>query len=784
MDKKILNEFIKAPDEFSPMPFWFWNDAFSCEEIIKQIQDMHSKGVMGFVIHPRIGIPEEIKYMSDEYLSYVKCAVEEADRLGMQVILYDEAMYPSGSAHGQVVEHNADYASKGIRAEESKCANPELCKGEKLVSSLIIKKDGDKIVSSKKAKDEELPEDWCYLHFIQGYTGGHIRGIHIGEDDWEKPPKSADLLNPEAVKVFISLTHQKYYDALKKYFGNTIIAIFTDEPCIMGREGDLRMKPWTDGFLHILFENGIIEEDLPALWYNIGNKTSIINKKYTEVVQNTLLKSFYKQIYEWCETHKIALAGHPAESDDIGLLKNFHIPGQDLIFRKVAPEDNKSIMGKDSTQAKCSADAARHYGQRRNLNECFACSGKNGIEWSFTADDMKWMMDWLFIRGVNMLVPHAFFYSVDGERRYGERPPDVGPNNIWWKHYKTISDYIKRMSYMMTDSYNVTGIAILCESDYLPYEAAAQFYRNQVEFNYLESRLLEEDITQITDNEIKIANQCYNTLVVERIDMLTDTICNFAKAGGRVIVYNPENVSLNESLICVGALNEITELVNKDVTINPNNPDLRVSHILKGSEHFYVLTNEGENEIEGDISIKSSEEIYLLDAWNGTVQKYEGQEIRLLRRSSLILNAGKNICEEKKLHIGQQSKEDTEIIELQNWHNPEKNIALVLGSWTKISGMSDYCGTVNYVTEFDLSAEDLRSVILDLGTVGEQAEVIVNDQYAGFKLWAPYVLDITSYVRKGKNKLTVSVTNSLANHYTPHRMESGLLDKVCLKITK
>ena len=56
---------------------------------------------------------------------------------------------------------------------------------------------------------------------------------------------------------------------------------------------------------------------------------------------------------------------------------------------------------------------------------------------------MKWYIDWLAMRGVNLFVPHAFYYSVDGDRK-GERPPDVGPNNIWWKHYRKISDYTLR----------------------------------------------------------------------------------------------------------------------------------------------------------------------------------------------------------------------------------------------------------------------------------------------------------------------------------------------------
>ena len=58
----------------------------------------------------------------------------------------------------------------------------------------------------------------------------------------------------------------------------------------------------------------------------------------------------------------------------------------------------------------------------------------------------------------------------------------------------------------------------------------------------------------------------------------------------------------------------------------------------------------------------------------------------------------------------------------------------------------------------------------------------LNNRYVGYKLWAPYVLDLTDHVKNGKNSLKIEVTNSLANKYGKDRLPSGLLDKVVLKI--
>ena len=55
--------FVQPGDEYTPIPFWFWNDELTEAELARQIYDFHDKGVAGFVIHPRKGLPRSIPYM-------------------------------------------------------------------------------------------------------------------------------------------------------------------------------------------------------------------------------------------------------------------------------------------------------------------------------------------------------------------------------------------------------------------------------------------------------------------------------------------------------------------------------------------------------------------------------------------------------------------------------------------------------------------------------------------------------------------------------------------------
>ena len=217
MPEKIKLEFYQPSAEFSPMPFWFWNDALDESEIIRQIHDFRSKGVMGFVIHPRIGIPDDLGYFDDRFMGYVKLAVSEAARNGMKVILYDEGMYPSGSAHGEVVAGNPEFATGGLRMIEYSCSgvmeiHPPLQAGERVIATLAVEKSEACCIvpgSERQLSDTgtcvhfETPTTgrWTVLFLVETFSGGTIRGIHFGEDDGEPgAPPSADLLNPAAVR--------------------------------------------------------------------------------------------------------------------------------------------------------------------------------------------------------------------------------------------------------------------------------------------------------------------------------------------------------------------------------------------------------------------------------------------------------------------------------------------------------------------------------------------------------------------------------------------------------
>ncbi|MBK9388748.1 MAG: hypothetical protein IPN68_00655 [Bacteroidetes bacterium] len=430
---KAPDEFIDPPREFSLMPFWFWNDSLKDEEIIRQIADFDEHGVYGFVIHPRIGLPENIKWLSPEMIHSMNTAISEAARRKMYVILYDEGMYPSGSSSGQVVARNPLHAARGLaKIDLEPGEKPELDKRQNLITT--IKRPNGKHVA-----------------IIDQPSGGLIRGLHyIGEGTdtiHEELPPAGDILNPEAVTSFMDLVYEKFAKEFGQYFGTTILGVFTDEPSTLGRNSQPDVRPGNKNLL--MQVSNITGYDitpfLSDLWYDDSPESFKHRNDYNRAINICLEENYYKRLGDWCRNHGIALMGHPAGSMDIGAERFFQVPGQDLVWRYVEPGP-KALEGQHSTMAKCASSAMIHLGNRRNSNELYGAYGHN-----LTYDEMKWLAAWCFVRGHNMLFPHAFYYSVRGPR-LNERPPDVGPNAAWWDNYKPYADVCRRLSWINTDS--------------------------------------------------------------------------------------------------------------------------------------------------------------------------------------------------------------------------------------------------------------------------------------------------------------------------------------------
>lgn len=88
------------------------------------------------------------------------------------------------------------------------------------------------------------------------------------------------------------------------------------------------------------------------------------------------------------------------------------------------------------------------------------------------------------------------------------------------------------------------------------------------------------------------------------------------------------------------------------------------------------------------------------------------------------------------------------------------------GDWCK-QGLATYSGAVEYQRNIYLT--DIvpgQSVHLDPGAVSATTEVRVNGQSAATLVTPPWRCDLTPFLQSGGNKLSITVANTLANHYS------------------
>ena len=800
--------FQNPPAEFGIMPFWFWNDDLTEEELVRQIRAFHEKGFGGFIPHARMGLSRRIGYLTDEFFRLMQVAVEEAARLGMKVVLYDEGSYPSGSAQGRVVAEDPSYAARCLIAKQQPIAgpatgywhpNPGRAMQDQLVCVVLAREIEPGVLDPESFTPLQILEpelvqyevgegNWRLIACWHVYSGGTIRGVFEEEEDGHAlAPAAGDLLKPDVVDSFIRHTHEQYYARLSEHFGETIIALFTDEPSAMGRGVRRGPEPWpfTDRFLDDLQLgwDAPVALWLPALWLDCGERTAAFRHHYERTVYDRFERVFYSAQNRWCQEHNIALTGHPHSSNEIGLLRQFHWPGQDTVWRWVLPNTPSALEGEHSTAPKCASSAAALQQSRRNTTEPLGAYG-----WQLTLDEAKWLLDWHLVRGNNLFFLHACFYSIRGWRAY-ESEPDIGIHNVWWPYFGLITHYLRRLSWLLSDGVQVCSVAILTDPNNVTWDAAKLLYQSQIDFVYMGPEHLEG--ARVAGSCLCIGNQQIEAIVFDPLIKLTieqQMVLDDWTASGGVLIAEWQPADLTSQLITKVAL---------DVEW-PDAQNLRYFHYRKEGIEFYLFVNEGEEPIEGKFSLASIGRLELWDPLDGSTQDWPGSiqgerlhtQLRLERRQGLVL-AVDPAGEPAAINASAPTLGTTDIALSNEWQvlDDDDNVITELaglGDWSQITGWELYSGRLCYRIHFALTTEQAAEqitvpIVLDLGDVGDIAEVIVNGQVIGVRAWAPYLFQIEEVCQPGDNLLEIKVTNSMANAYEGAQRPSGLMGPVRLR---
>ncbi|MDD3038567.1 MAG: glycosyl hydrolase [Bacteroides sp.] len=136
------------------------------------------------------------------------------------------------------------------------------------------------------------------------------------------------------------------------------------------------------------------------------------------------------------------------------------------------------------------------------------------------------------------------------------------------------------------------------------------------------------------------------------------------------------------------------------------------------------------------------------DIWiDGKKQKLSDTLVRLSSDASLLAFV-LNSDEQKNPIVPFKFLVDSgEVDDLQSWY---------------AFGLQQYTGYVDCETTITIDKPS-QGILIDLGKVRSMAEIFVNDQSVGARLWPPFVFDISDKLKAGENKIKIRVGNLIIN---------------------
>lgn len=475
--QQLKRQFANPPSRFTFAPFWFLNHELTDDELRWQIREMNENGVKGFILHARHGLITE--YLSNEWFDRIETCIREADRLGMKAYLYDENNWPSGPVDGTLIEAYPEYRTSvctltgRYSVSGGKKIRQKLDARDGLIAVVAVPVEKDVLVDMPDSAvllddfvtdgvlEWEAPEDaakWAVFAFARRFlTEGTFFGGYL------------DTMNKEAVGKFIEMTHAKYTERFSKYFGGTVDGMFTDEPSmtLYNIPGD--SVPFTPTLLSEFGRRHGYElyKVLPAVFADAGEHTAQLRCDFYDTLSHLYQEAYFKQIYEYCDPLRLNTIGHVLyEGETYECIRNqgdyfrgaqyMHWAGCDQLCDITWPSPGADGQLNNLVGPKLASSAAHHFGKPRVMSECFGLAGG----WHVDLRTLKCLTDWLVAMGVNMLEPHAFYYSIQGERKW-ECPPGEFYQSAFWPYYRYFADYAARLCSVFTDAEHVADVAVL-----------------------------------------------------------------------------------------------------------------------------------------------------------------------------------------------------------------------------------------------------------------------------------------------------------------------------------
>lgn len=837
--QQALYEVLNGREGNYLLPF-YWQHGDHYEKIPEQIERIYQSGARALCVESR----PHPDFCGPNWWRDMDLILDECRKRDMKVWILDDNHFPTGNAVGAVRNHPELHRSQLVyetvdvmgSASAVQFLLPRLDADENLLRVVAFRRtdapydlagnftDGEQITGEPVDLTGNVRGKWLFWDVPEGcwrifyLIVSPRRGVSPGKE-WY-----IDMLNPESCRLLIDTVYEPHYARYGELFGTTLMGFFSDEPgwgnCLDRAhtrtiDPDLYFYkiglpgmglPWSNDVLEEM--SAALHEDaacwLPLLWYRDQNRFSEVRYVYMDVITRAYQKNFTLQIGDWCRAHNVLYIGHIIEdvnaSGRLGYgpghyFRSLHgqdMAGIDIVLHQIMPG-----MAHYDSSFPCawSASNARffHYvlgklggsmahldplARGRGMCEVFGAYG-----WSEGVPTMKWLIDYLLVRGINWFVPHAFSPEFPDP----DCPPHMGADgrDPQFGAFRELMLYTNRVAHLLSDGAHQATAALLyhAEAEWMNYvcmmteEPACALYDRQIDYDIVSADMLED--AGVENGKLCIASEKFEVLIVPQAKLIPDALAKrlreLAKAGVRVWFAGgaPENLPDAE----VVPLERLAEACRPFSPVRTDKPFdfLRVYHYKRGTADYYMLVNESTEEVcDLRLTLPSRGGYLSLDLLGGghTRGVSDGTvSVRLAPYESRVLAFGAVSDEELAAFpeapvFSQREPLEAEwTIERANWETPgvfePVQVSRVLPNLTGPDGDPDFSGFVRYRAFFD--AGDLPPVCIDLGKVGQTVRMTLNGADVGWRIAPPYRFDVSKVARPGKNELELLVANTLGN---------------------
>ncbi|MBQ8186847.1 MAG: glycosyl transferase family 2 [Clostridia bacterium] len=826
-----LQDVLTGREDNYMLPF-YWQHGDHTGTIPEEVQRIYDSGCRALCVESR---PHR-DFCGEGWWRDMDIILEESEKRGMKVWILDDDHFPTGHAVGQVKNH-PELRSWQLVERHVDVMGP-------LTDALLTMDNGndehvllDVYAYPRVPSDESVCLEDCRPEPIRLTDGVSQRFLQFSlpEGCWRvfflyqsrrgtNHPDYIDMLREESVKLLVDTVYEAHYEHYSKYFGSTIAGFFSDEPSLGNgwygpHSNDYGMYnrrvgmpglalPWNDRIICMMSEALGFDASryLPALWFGLGEDTGRIRHAYMDAVTKLYRNCFTRQLGDWCEAHGVQYIGHIIEDMNaharLGCsgghyfrsLDGQHMSGIDIVLHQILPGmahyiHNCSASGNnadpeffDYVLGKLASSFA-HIGTQtegRAMCEVFGAYG-----WAEGTPAMKWLLDYLLVRGVNHFVPHAFSPAFPDP----DCPPHFGANGAdpQFEGFSKLMTYTNRAAHLLTGGVHHADAAILYHADaewmnidggaMLTQVPAKILYDNHIDFDILPADCFVDGTdsrvyrAEVKDGKLRVGKESYQCLIVPAAVQLPEKLENALSAlresGVKVI-------RLGEDCAPAELLSTLDTFLERDITVDGSHPLLRCVHYTADRADVYMFVNESTSDradttvtlrgMEGHTSCIIAD---LLNDDTASAVVSDGRlALSLAPYQSVIAVFGHNMqCLAKKTWIPAGDADLTFTIEtapytdLSNFTLYAENVKSdSLPNITDIRSQPDFSGRIRYTCKTRIP-DGVTG--LDLGTVGQTAHLWCSGVDLGVRVCPPYRYDLSGLAADAE--LVIEVSNTLGN---------------------